>query len=362
MAENSLPVERNRTIDVAKGIGILLVVFAHMNYVEPWQSIIYGFHIPLFFILAGMTFQKDKYPCLGAFVKRRIQTLLVPYLFFALFSVIFRLALDIAFNGISSTAFVSASKHLLQFITARYSQQAAANVALWFVPCLFLLECLYYMIMQIPSRVVSFGTIVLLVGFGWYTESGYCPIDLSVLPWNFSSACFSIGFYAVGHQSANKLLSFLSLNRTLYKKVCTLVAAGFCFAVVIVAAKVNGRVSIGSRVLGNGFLFYLSGIMGSLSILLIGECFKKSSLITFWGRSSFCIMATHLLIQKMILQSYQYLLHGNYKTTYFSWRKSLLIFIIVMTASSILALIYTHIRRSIQKKSTQTKVTAMQSK
>ena len=359
MAENTLPAVRNQTIDAAKGIGIFLVVFAHINYIEPWQSIIYGFHIPLFFILAGMTFQKDKYSSFWVFVKRRIKTLLVPYLFFAIISVLVRVALDIVFNGFSGAVFVSAGKRLVQFVTARYSQRVEANVALWFVPCLFLMECMYYLIIRIPSRVAVIGTIVLLVCVGWYTESDYCPVDFSVLPWNFSSACFSIGFYAVGHLFVSKLTPFTFTNRPLSQKVCALVSAGVCFAVAIVAAHFNGRVTIGTRILGNGFLFYVSGIMGSLGVLFIGELIQNFSLVTFWGRSSFCIMATHLLLQRTILLSYKNFLHGNHKTTYYSWGKSTLIFIVVMTISSVLAVLYTRMRQFIRKKKEQSKLAAM---
>lgn len=350
MAENALSQERNKTIDAAKGIGIFLVVFAHMNYVEPWQSVIYSFHIPLFFIIAGMTFQKDKYPDFWWFFKRRVQTLLIPYVVFALFSVLYRFVMDVAFNGISSTAYMNVGKHLLQFLTARYSQQMVANVALWFVPCLFLLECMYFWIMRISNRVLFFGTIVLLVCLGWFTESRYCPVDFSLLPWNFSSACFAVGFYAVGHLSGNNLSTFVSQNKTTRKKAITLAIAVLCFAVVMIVGKLNASVSIGSRRLGNGFLFYLTGILGFLGVFCVGEFLKNIKPLTFWGRSSFCIMATHLLIQKTILQAYQYFQQGDYKTTYFSWRKSLLIFVVVMAVSSILAVMYTHIRKVIRKR------------
>ncbi len=43
-------------VDIAKGIGIILVIIGHVNTfnssVKEW---IYSFHMPLFFILAGVT-------------------------------------------------------------------------------------------------------------------------------------------------------------------------------------------------------------------------------------------------------------------------------------------------------------------
>lgn len=49
--------ERSAAIDIAKGIGVILVVFGHMNtYPSIIQKIIYSFHIPMFFLLAGLVF------------------------------------------------------------------------------------------------------------------------------------------------------------------------------------------------------------------------------------------------------------------------------------------------------------------
>lgn len=53
--------KRDATIDTVKGIGIFLIVFGHLNLQEPMQTIIYSFHIPLFFIVSGMLFRREKF-------------------------------------------------------------------------------------------------------------------------------------------------------------------------------------------------------------------------------------------------------------------------------------------------------------
>ena len=56
--ENQIkPNSRISAYDIAKGIGVILVVFGHMNtYPTILQKIIYSFHMPLFFLLAGLVF------------------------------------------------------------------------------------------------------------------------------------------------------------------------------------------------------------------------------------------------------------------------------------------------------------------
>lgn len=59
-------------IDIAKGVGIILVVFGHvlvgmraagLGSENPWminsQNIVYSFHMPLFFFLAGLNVDRS---------------------------------------------------------------------------------------------------------------------------------------------------------------------------------------------------------------------------------------------------------------------------------------------------------------
>ena len=73
--------QRNETIDIMKGIGIISVVLGHC-YLLPSQVIhfIYSFHMPLFFIVAGYFYrEKDVISSLKSDCKR----LLIPYIVFA---------------------------------------------------------------------------------------------------------------------------------------------------------------------------------------------------------------------------------------------------------------------------------------
>lgn len=54
---NSTTIERINYIDIAKGIGILLVVLGHgYSNINPVYCWINSFHMPLFFILTGVLF------------------------------------------------------------------------------------------------------------------------------------------------------------------------------------------------------------------------------------------------------------------------------------------------------------------
>lgn len=48
--------QRDHSVDILKGIGILLVIIGHCDLFAVFRSIIYSFHMPLFIILSGYFF------------------------------------------------------------------------------------------------------------------------------------------------------------------------------------------------------------------------------------------------------------------------------------------------------------------
>lgn len=74
---------RDKSIDIAKGLGIFLVVWGHMSPPSGISMTIWLFHMPLFFLLSGMTLNL-KYDFLD-FAKNKVKSLLLPFVFFEFF-------------------------------------------------------------------------------------------------------------------------------------------------------------------------------------------------------------------------------------------------------------------------------------
>ncbi|MCD4694754.1 MAG: acyltransferase family protein, partial [Bacteroidales bacterium] len=49
--------QRFEWIDIAKGIGILLVVYGHCQPPPLIEKFVYAFHMPLFFFISGFLFR-----------------------------------------------------------------------------------------------------------------------------------------------------------------------------------------------------------------------------------------------------------------------------------------------------------------
>lgn len=66
-------------LDAMKGMGILLVVLGHVSLIEPLNTVIYAFHMPLFFFISGFLFFSSRKE---HFAVRRVKSLLTPYFVF----------------------------------------------------------------------------------------------------------------------------------------------------------------------------------------------------------------------------------------------------------------------------------------
>lgn len=72
--------QHNKSLSVAKGIGIILMVVGHSGCPDILNRFIYMFHMPLFFFISGYLF-KDKYlDDNKLFVKRKIKGLYWPFI------------------------------------------------------------------------------------------------------------------------------------------------------------------------------------------------------------------------------------------------------------------------------------------
>ncbi len=106
-----MPTEKTAWVDYAKGIGIILVVYGHVirglensgisvPYFHELDTIVYSFHMPLFFFISGMFVQQslDNRGSKGV-VLSKIDTLVYPYIIWSLCQGMIEVALSTYTNG-----------------------------------------------------------------------------------------------------------------------------------------------------------------------------------------------------------------------------------------------------------------------
>ena len=164
----SIKTERKKRvewIDIAKGFAMILVVIGHTAFSTSKQEIlramIFSFHMPLFFILSGMTLSfADNWKQLMNKTVKDVKNLLIPYVVCYILSTI--IGLFFAPSNITNKYYFTAN--LLGFIyasgvpTTFGTYEVFSAGAIWFFVCLFcarlLLRLLFLLIKNNPLRII----------------------------------------------------------------------------------------------------------------------------------------------------------------------------------------------------------------
>lgn len=290
-------------IDLAKALGMFTIMWGHIA-MGISVTFVYSFHIPLFFLMSGMVFVKDKYSNVGSFVRRRVQTLIIPYLIYSFIT----WGIWAAFSYATHAHVNSYWAPLLQTFIAQGSEgYLVHNVPLWFVPCLFVIELVYYWIAKLPD--VWNVVVCLLLAAAGYVLVNYCNFfDFTTLPWSIEVAMMALIFYSIGNLFV-KHIGHETFKTLVLKR--PLISIGFVIALFFIVywgGALNGKVSMGHAHINNPFLFYPIGCLGTFAMLsltmLLSSWVRETIIgnsIKWFGQNSFIAMAIHNPIKGFVV-------------------------------------------------------------
>ena len=248
---------RIQWLDNLRAIGIFFVVLGHTpGLPEPFEKLIFSFHMPLFFWLSGlMCKDKIKQIPFAAFIKNKAYKLLVPYLFF---SIISYAAWFFLFRHFGSQAKLNLSP-ITPLIGIVYGNGIhnflAHNTVLWFFLCLFITEIFFFFIIRLESKTKILVALILLSGIGYIDVWLNPPLpDRFRLPWNIDIALTAVVFYGAGYLLSPHLLK---------KRLGVVVNLGFA-ACYLSFSLINQKVALVAGVYGNYFYFYMAAFSGIL--------------------------------------------------------------------------------------------------
>jgi len=218
MRENS-STQRNRSVDVAKGLGITLVVFGHSMYVMGNMAgemfrVIWSFHMPLFFLLGGL-FVRTSHSMLHV-VKSRANGLLKPYFaVLAIYTILATLA------ALARGKPIEIARPVARIV---YGSGATIPVGwgpLWFLPHMFLAILCATVWCKLWDGSKNSGRVALVVtlGVAWYLGVLYLDPHMALpwtpeswfgknpgLPWGADLLPVTAPFVAVGYLLRDRLL------------------------------------------------------------------------------------------------------------------------------------------------------------
>lgn len=167
--KEELQEERINWADIAKGIGIVLVLLGHaprdimrMQYplIDFLYYFIYSFHMPLFFFLSGMIFGntqiKKPSKSFFAFLKKKVRALLIPWLSFSI----------LIYLVIGTLNFTPSIKKMLQgtfmegmdihsYVKLCIGGENPYCIHLWYIYTLFFIQIFVFLIFRLYQMVTK---------------------------------------------------------------------------------------------------------------------------------------------------------------------------------------------------------------
>ncbi len=285
--------QRIEYIDIAKGIGILLVYIGHceigegdFSHITHW---IYSFHVPLFFFISGLLFS-NKHVSAATFYRNKFASLIVPYI---IFSIVNYVLLKLCHFDAT-----------LSFITNGWGTNP-----LWFIPILFLINAAHSHIIWGEwwlKLLVIFSMMLLMI---WKANTnGWLPYSVSEIPWFYM--CFLSGY----------------MMKEIIKKVeaCryawtwgTIGLIMLTILLFIVVVPYNANYLHTDNDVKCWIMKYSLSLIGTLSTMLISLSLSKTRkikhLLSWLGLNSLVILCTHKLFY-VILQTFNYqpFMRGGY--------------------------------------------------
>ena len=183
-------------IDIAKGLGMICVVMGHSFLLNAqalyMKAIIYGFHMPLFFIISGYLINDSMNR--GKIIKKRVQSLLIPYVTYSIIIRLFNIVLDYI-RGIKHNMFNDVVGSIVQIRGTNYSG------VVWFLTWMFVSQLIMLIILKIATTEIWRNIICIIL---FLIGSIITNVLRYKLPWHVDAAFISVLFLRFGMIYKNK--------------------------------------------------------------------------------------------------------------------------------------------------------------
>lgn len=284
----------NKTISIAKGMGILLMVVGHSGCYSCINHWLYMFHMPLFFFLSGFLF-KDKYlNNKTLFLKRKIKGLYFPFVTWVIiFALLHNTLTTIHINSTYYTP-DSLQNHILSAFIFHYDEALVGGY--WFlrelfyaniiaIPSIYLLSRLHYHWHEKPLILILSGLIlsIIIITIAWILS--YTIAD-----------CFTVSLLGSSYILTGYLYSKIGKILSIWASI-GIIGISFLFSLII-NIDMSMLAATGKKI----FLDFPMALICIIAIISICSVIsgKFSNILDYIGSRTLDILTFHFISMKFI--------------------------------------------------------------
>lgn len=267
---------RNNTLDVAKGLGIWLVIVGHASQ---WGNpalakYIYSFHMPFFFMISGYLYKKrtTKETAING-----ISRLIIPYFIIGL-----SCAIPAVIFGYVETPQDFIKRAIGTVYSVPKSDWTYFCTPIWFLTCLFCTEVIYSVLRRLNSHVKHIAVVALFCA--GLLAFHLCGTIFS--PWNILNALLGIFFYHLGAMIRTK--DYFTGSESTIRTAVMMVPTAFVFWYGSINS--DTFVNLSAGITGNVFYFLIASISGAILVLQMATILRFVSPLKTFGRNTIILL------------------------------------------------------------------------
>ena len=282
-------------IDCAKGLGILLVILGHTWGIPHWlYCLIYSFHMPLFFLLSGLTYKYDPDIRIGKYACKIAKSYLLPYIILAFANLMLQ-TLWLFYVGAFDVGIIG--KYLLGILYCYANTDWMPNCSpLWFLCAIFFVKLWVFFVHRLTRSNKWAITIVVTIGgfIAWLAST----LEFHRLPWSLLPALVGSVFFWVGHCLGKN-------NNFLHRGWTPLTLIAIVLALVLSPWIADNVPGMNQNYYDNVFLFLISGFGFSFLCIILSVQLKNSRFLSsFLGRNTVVLMGFNYFARTIAIEFY----------------------------------------------------------
>lgn len=307
---------RDLTLDVAKGLCIILMVVGHVSYFQSLNHLIYTFHMPCFFFISGWLLKEAHIKHLGIGIKKKLLGLYWPFIKWLLI-------FNVLHNSFITLGIITPPPYTLSDLSTKVGHTLMMNVSetllgsFWFLKALLTISLISMISLHLWQRVCinqtyyRYGVLALIVASLLLIYTSRCTPY--ALPDPFSTKVWlALAFFLSGYWVCHTP----SLTYWTQRKSVLVSIACFIPAIITVLLYRSGtlrymdmlNIEEGYHVL----LYFTIALLATYGILRLSyrlAQFQIAHILSYIGTKTIYILALHTLVFKGITWAYLYYQH-----------------------------------------------------
>ncbi|MBP9759090.1 acyltransferase family protein [Candidatus Dojkabacteria bacterium] len=285
---------RDKNVDIYKGIAIMLVLVGHLYWNESIASLVYSFHLPLFFFVTGffIDHSANKYT-FGKYFISRVKNILFPYIIALIAFLGLAISAKIKEQGISYVVFELVGIFMQSSSAAL--EASKYQIYYWFMPFFFLYTIILFLIYKyLKNYILIVYVVSIIMAFGIYFSHRIIDYPSDQVPWAIDKLPFLIPLGILGNSIWKRKETLLKRRNVLLIITGLTLLAGLIY-------KIDLRILFIKDI----FIYFVLALNGSIFIILLSDFLDKNlsdgnysvkKLLVFLGENSMILYLIHGIV------------------------------------------------------------------